>query len=150
MRWLRPDHFATPAQGETYAVMRDMRAAGRPVDPVTASHEASRRGVQADLDDGTPAHAEASARELHKHATVARVGQAGREIQARAGDETQGLTAVFRGADRSLQMAETEAQIVRQHEPRQPSRQPGRPAPGRPGGRRSQAEAGREPAEATR
>jgi hypothetical protein len=65
--WLRPEHFATPAQGETYAVMQDMRAAGKPVDPVTASPEAARRGVQADLDDGTPAHAEASARDLHKH-----------------------------------------------------------------------------------
>ena len=76
--WLRPDHFATPGQGETYSVLRDMHAAGKPIDTVTASREISRRGVQASLDDGVPGQAETSARELHKHATAARVGRVGR------------------------------------------------------------------------
>ncbi len=115
--WLRPDHFATAGQGETYAVLRDMRAAGKPIDPVTASHEASRRGVQADLDDGNPTQAQATARELHKHATVSRIGQAGRDIQAAASDQTAGLTSVFRTADRGLQHAEKEADVHRQREP---------------------------------
>jgi DnaB helicase-like protein len=114
--WLRPDHFATAAQGDTYAVLRDMRAARKPIDPVTASHEARRRGVEADLDDGTAAHAETTARELHRHATLSRVGQAGRGIQSAASDETAGLTSVFRTADRGLRHAEAEADLHRQRE----------------------------------
>jgi replicative DNA helicase len=147
--WLRPEHFATPAQGETYAVMQDMRAAGKPVDPLTASREATRRGVQADLDDGTPAQAEASARDLHTHATTARISRAGQDIQASAADHAEALTSVFRSADRSLHQAEAEAQIIRQHEPDRPPR-PSQPQPStrprlgrQPGGER-------EPAEATR
>jgi hypothetical protein len=121
--WLRPDHFATPAQGDTYAVLRDMRAARKPIDPVTASHEARRRGVEADLDDGTATQAQASARDLHKHATLSRIGQAGRDIQATASDETAGLTSVFRTADRGLRQAETEGDLHREREP-QPKPEP--------------------------
>jgi hypothetical protein len=121
--WLRPDHFATAAQGDTYAVLRDMRAARKPIDPVTASHEARRRGVQADLDDGTATHAETSARELHRHATISRIGQAGRDIQAVASDQTAGLTSVFRTADRGLRHAEAEADLHR-HREAQPKPEP--------------------------
>lgn len=140
--WLRPEHFATPAQGETYAVMQDMRAAGKPVDPVTASREATRRGVQADLADGTPAQAEASARDLHTHATTARISRAGQDIQASAADDAEPLTSVFRSADRSLRQVDAEAQVAREHEPDctpqpGPPQPPGRPAlgsaPSRPG-----------------
>ena len=133
--WLRPDHFATAGQGDTYAVLRDMRAARKPIDPVTASHEARRRGVQADLDDGTPTAAQASARELHRHATLSRVGQAGRDIQAAASDQTAGLTSVFRTADRGLRQAEAETDVHRYREPQpRPQPAPGRaaqPTPGR-------------------
>jgi hypothetical protein len=135
--WLRPDHFATAGQGDTYAVLRDMRAAGKQIDPVTASHEARRRGVEADLDDGTATQAETSARELHKHATISRIGQAGRDIQAAASDQTGGLTSVFRTADRGLRHAEAETDVHRQREP-QPApartaadRTSGPPAPSR-------------------
>jgi replicative DNA helicase len=147
--WLRPEHFATPAQGETYAVMQDMRAAGKPVDPLTASREATRRGVQADLGDGTPAQAEASARDLHTHATTARISRAGQDIQASAADDAEPLTSVFRSADRSLRQAEAEAQIIRQHEPGRPPR-PGQPQP--PARPRLDRQPGGEPepAEATR
>jgi hypothetical protein len=79
--------------------------------------------VEADLDDGTPAQAQASARDLHKHATVARVGQAGRDIQVTAGDETAGLTSVFRTADRGLRHAEAEADLHR-HREAQPKPEP--------------------------
>jgi hypothetical protein len=135
--WLRPDHFATAGQGDTYAVLRDMRAARKPIDPVTASREARRRGVEADLDEGTATHAETSARELHEHATLSRVGQVGRDIQAAASDQTAGLTFVFRTADRGLRQAEAEADVHRYREP-QPAparaaadRTAGRPAPSR-------------------
>lgn len=121
--WLRPDHFATAGQGDTYAVLRDMRAARKPIDPVTASHEAGRRGAEADLDNGIANQAQRSARELHKHATVSRVGQVGRDIQATAGDETAGLTSVFRTADRGLRQAEAEADLHRQREA-QPNPEP--------------------------
>src|SRR5207248_5871908 len=46
--WLRPGHFATPEQGELFAVMRDLDAAAYPVDPVIVSWEAARRGVHID------------------------------------------------------------------------------------------------------
>src|SRR6266540_772388 len=37
--WLRPEHFARAGHGELYAVMQDMAAAGKPVDPVTVTWE---------------------------------------------------------------------------------------------------------------
>ena len=85
--WLRPGHFARPEQGELYAVMRDMADGGLPVDPVTVSWEASRRGIDADPADlagGTGPLAVASAREVHRHGLLAQVASAGRDIQASA------------------------------------------------------------------
>jgi hypothetical protein len=150
-RWLRPDHFATAGQGDTYAVLRDMRAARKPIDPVTVSHEARRRGVEADLDDGTATHAETSARDLHKHATLSRVGQVGRDIQAAASDQTAGLTCVFRTADRGLRHAEAEADVHRHREPQpRPQPVPGRAAADRAAGRPAPARAPEPAAEAAR
>ena len=100
--WLRPGHFATPEQGELYAVMRDLDAAGHPVDPVTVSWEAARRGIRvdaADLADGVGPFAIASGREVHRRGLLAQIDQAGRDIQAdaeRARREHQRLPA--RGA----------------------------------------------------
>jgi replicative DNA helicase len=149
--WLRPGHFATADHGDTYAVLRDMRAAGKPVDAVTASREASRRGVQADLNADTPApaHPAATARLLHRHATTARAAQAGHDIQTHASDDTQPLTWVFRATDRSLRHVEGEAQIVRQHEPRPPRQPTPPPAARRRTPQRRPAAVG-EPAEVTR
>ena len=45
--WLRPEHFARASHGELYAVMVAMTDAGKPVDPVTVTWEAARRGVVA-------------------------------------------------------------------------------------------------------
>ena len=87
--WLRPGHFARPEQGELYAVMRDMADGGLPVDPVTVSWEASRRGIDADPADlagGTAPLAVASAREVRRHGLLAQVADAGRDIQAKAED----------------------------------------------------------------
>ena len=74
--WLRPDHFATPAQGETYAVLQDMRAAGKPVDPVTASREASppRRASRPGRRHARPGR---SQRPRPAHSTPRRPGSAG-------------------------------------------------------------------------
>jgi hypothetical protein len=85
--WLRPGHFARPGQGGLFAVMRDMAGAGQPVDPVTVSWEASRRGIEtdaADLAGGTGLLAVASAREVHRHGMLAQVAGAGQDIRASA------------------------------------------------------------------
>lgn len=85
--WLRPEHFARPEDGALYAVMRDMDAAGMPVDPVTVAWEAARHGVRAEpgsLAGGMGPFAEASAREVCRHGQLAPVAQAGRDIQGAA------------------------------------------------------------------
>lgn len=88
-RWLRPEHFAREEQGQLYAVMRDMDAVGRAVDPVTVSWEAARHGLTADprsLAGGFGPLAVASARNVHRHGMLAQAAQAGRAIQADAAD----------------------------------------------------------------
>jgi len=88
-RWLRPEHFAVAGHGHVYALMRDMDAAGKPVDPVTVCWEAARRGVRAEpaaLSGGTGAFAVASAREVYWHGLLAQAAQAGHDIQAGAAD----------------------------------------------------------------
>jgi DnaB helicase-like protein len=87
--WLRPAHFARAEHGELYAVMRDMADAGHPVDPVTVSWEAARRGIDADaegLAGGMGPLAVASAREVHRRGLLAEVARAGQDIQAGAED----------------------------------------------------------------
>jgi DnaB-like helicase N terminal domain len=87
--WLRPEHFSRAGHGELYAVMRDMDAAGKPVDPVTVAWEAARRGVLADparLAGGTGPFAVASAREVRRNGLLAQAAHAGRGIQADAAD----------------------------------------------------------------
>ena len=83
--WLEPEHFAWPADGVLYAVMRDMDAAGLPVDPVTVCWQAARRGVRAEpgrLAGGMGPFATASAREVYRQGTLARIAHAGQDIQA--------------------------------------------------------------------
>jgi replicative DNA helicase len=87
--WLRPAHFTNRGHGELYALMQDMDAAGKPVDAVTVSWEAARRGVAADpgrLAGGTGPFAVASAREVHRHGLLTQAAQTGRDIQADAAD----------------------------------------------------------------
>lgn len=99
--WLHPEHFTRPAYGDLYAVMRDLHAAGKPVDPVTVSWEASRRGLHADAADlanGTGAFAVASAREVHHHGLLTQATQASQDIQADASDPTASATQVIRSA----------------------------------------------------
>ena len=88
-RWLRPGHFASAEHGEVYALMREMSAAGRAVDPVTVSWEAARHGISVEpgsLDRGMGPFAVASAREVHRQGVLAQAAHAGRAIEADAAD----------------------------------------------------------------
>lgn len=99
--WLRPGDFARPGQGGLYEVMRDMADAGQPVDPVTVSWEASRRGIEtdaADLADGTGVLAVASGRAVHRRGLLAQVASAGQDIQASAGDHRLAAGPLLRSA----------------------------------------------------
>ena len=116
--WLRPGHFARPAHGEIYAVMRDMAAAGQPVDPVIVSWEASRRGIEtgaADLADGTGVLAVASAREVHRHGLLAQVASAGQDIQASAEDDGSAPGELLRSAGEHLRHLECDRHQRDQH-----------------------------------
>jgi replicative DNA helicase len=99
--WLRPGHFTRTGHGELYAVMRDMADAGQPVDPVTVSWEASRRGIEvqvADLAGGMGPLAVASAREVNRHGLLAEVASAGHDIQASATDDRSASGQLLRSA----------------------------------------------------
>jgi hypothetical protein len=87
--WLQPVHFSHPGHGELYAVMRDMHAVGVPIDPVTVSCEATRRGMRVDaaeLVGGTGPFAVASADEVYRCGRLAQAVTAGQQIQAQARD----------------------------------------------------------------
>jgi hypothetical protein len=138
--WLQTEHFARPEQGSLYAVMRDMTDAGRPVDPVTVSWEASRRGIEADPADlagGTGALAVASAREVHRRGLLAQVASTGRDIRASADNHRLAPGLFLRSASDRL------GQLDRGPQPdgqRQDDRQP--LARQRAGGPAAEAEAG--------
>jgi replicative DNA helicase len=111
--WLRPEHFARAEQGALYVVMQDLDAVGAPVDPVTVTWEASRRGVRADpvsLAGGTGAFAIASTDEVRRHGLLAQAVKAARDIQADATDPTCRLTQLLQTADERLHALETQAQ----------------------------------------
>lgn len=130
--WLRPEHFALAEDGELYAVMRDLNAAGKPVDPVTIAWEAARRGMDAapvGLAGGSGAFAVASAREVHQHSMLAQAEQAGQDIHADAADATCSPLRLFQSARARLRALETQAQA--QPHPRREARaltKPGREA----------------------
>jgi replicative DNA helicase len=103
--WLQAAHFARPEQGRLYAVMRDMTDAGQPVDPVTVSWEASRRGIEtgaAELAGGTGLLAVASARQVHRRGLLAQVARAGQDIQARADNHRLAAGPLLRSASDRL------------------------------------------------
>jgi replicative DNA helicase len=119
-RWLRPEYFARAEDGDLFAVMRDLEAAGRPVDPVTVAWEAARHGIQADygqLVGGNAPFAVASARKVSWYGVLAQVAATGRDIQAGANDPNRELTGLFQAAGDRLRIF-TSA--------RKPEHQPGR------------------------
>jgi len=119
--WLRPEHFAAPGHGELYSIVRDLDTERRPVDPVTVSWEAARRGYSADpaaLAGGTGAFAYASAREVRRLSQLAHAARAGHELQASAADPRQPPGQLLGLAARRLAALDTEPQ---------PQPSPGRP-----------------------
>jgi replicative DNA helicase len=142
--WLRPEHFARPEDGQLFTVMRDLDAAGRPIDPVTIAYEAAKRGIQTDpaeLAQGNGPLAVATAREVHRHGLLAQAATIGRDIQADTADPARHLIGLFQSADDRLRALLADRQSERQSGrdarvvtiPRQPgrtdqSRRPGREA----------------------
>lgn len=109
--WLRPEHFARPEDGALYAVMRDMDASGMPVDPVTVTWEAARLGLQPNPDNltgGMGPFAEASAREVYRHAQLAHVTQTGQAIQDAATSPKSSPRQLLQTAADRLQTLETQ------------------------------------------
>jgi replicative DNA helicase len=99
--WLHPGHFARPAHGDLYTVMCDLQAAGKPIDPVTVSWEASCRGLHADaadLADGTGIFAIASARQVHHLGLLAQASHIGQQIQADSTDPATSATQIMQSA----------------------------------------------------
>jgi replicative DNA helicase len=121
-RWLRPEYFARAEDGDLFAVMRDLDTAGRPVDPVTVTWEAARRGIQSDVGQlvgGNAPFAVASARKVCRYGLLAQVAATGRDVQVGALDPSRDLTGLLQSADDRLRvLAPT----------RQPEHQPGRDA----------------------
>ena len=138
--WLRPEDFARPEDGELFAVMRDLDAAGRPVDPVIIAWEAARRGIQADpakLAEGNGPFAVATAREVHRHGLLAQAATTGRDIQADAADPACHLPGQLQCADDRLRallgarqakrQSERDARVITMPSHAGPGRQPRRP-----------------------
>jgi replicative DNA helicase len=114
-RWLKPGHFASREHGELYQIMTDLHAAGKPVDQVTVTWEAGRRGIAmtpgqigAALDGGTAVTALPSARAVHRHGALARAVRAGRDIQAQACDPASTPSRLLRAVDERLRGLEQE------------------------------------------
>jgi len=87
--WLHSGHFARPAHGQIYLLIRDMHASGMSADPVTIAWEAGRRGIAVDateLEDGTAALVMAGGREVHRYGVLARTSYVGRSMRVAAAD----------------------------------------------------------------
>lgn len=109
--WLKPGHFARPEQGEVYMLMRDLAASGVPVDPVTVSWEASRRGIRpeaAELAGGMGPLAVEAAREVQRQGFLAQVAKTGRDLRASAKDPELATPSLLRDADDRLSRIERE------------------------------------------
>lgn len=111
--WLRPEFFARAEDGALYEVMRDLDAAGAPVDPMTITWEAARRSIQADpaeLSGGVAAFAAASAGEVRRHGLLAQITYAGTSLQADADDITCRPGWLLQQTDRRLRIVANLAQ----------------------------------------
>lgn len=126
-QWLRPEHFADLEQGKLYAVMQEMAVAGRPVDPVTISWGAARRGLRAEprsLEGGMGPFAVASARDVHRHGVLAQAKYAGRVIQDDAADLACRPDEMLQSARERLQTLEAELKPDKQPTPDSALREP--------------------------
>jgi replicative DNA helicase len=103
--WLQPGHFAEPGHGVLFGVIADLSREQMPVDPVTVSWEAARRGVLVEpgqLAGGCGAFAAGSTVQVYRRAALARVQHAGLEIQASADDARLPVTTVLQRAGEKL------------------------------------------------
>ena len=107
--WLEAGHFAEPDHGAIYQAVVDLRRGQMPVDPVTVSWEASRRGLAvepAELAGGCGAFAAGSTVQVYRRAVLARVEHAGLEIQACCGDARLPVASVLQLAGEKLAAAD--------------------------------------------
>jgi replicative DNA helicase len=102
--WLRREHFTVQANGAVYDLSPDMSSAGLPIDSLTVSREASRRGLpveQAELAGGLGVFAHLAGRGVYVRAALAQISQAGADLQADADDlRTTMSTLLSTGTDR--------------------------------------------------
>jgi DnaB-like helicase N terminal domain len=106
--WLHPRHFNQPDHAGLYQVITDLRRARMPVDPVTVSWQAARRGITIEpqkLSGGCGAFARASTAQVYRRAVLAQVQQAGLDIQADAADPGLPVANILRPADWRLAAA---------------------------------------------
>ncbi len=120
---VRRDDMHRPWQGQVLAAMQRLRTRGvlpGPVDPVTISWEAARRGIPADpsgLAGGSGVFAMSSARDVHIRAVLARIAHAGRDIQASTADLALSVPLLPQAADQHLLRLERDACPERDREP---------------------------------
>lgn len=103
--WLEPRHFARPGHGEVFAILDGLHRAKMPVDPVTVSWEASRRGLQIqpeELAGGCGAFVPGSAAQVYRRAVLAQVERAGTDIQAAAAEPAFQVAGLMHGAGKLL------------------------------------------------
>jgi hypothetical protein len=107
--WLQPSYFARPRHGTIYQVIADLHQARMPVDPVTVSWQAARRGVTVEpreLAGGYGAFAQGSAAQVYRRAVLADVQQVGLDIQASASDPRQPIVSLLHVTSDRLAAAE--------------------------------------------
>jgi hypothetical protein len=130
--WLQPGHFARREHGEVYAVLAGLHQARMPVDPVTVSWEASRRGIDIDpkeLEGGCGAFAAGSAAQVYRRAVLAQVERAGVDIQAAAADPCWPVGRVISGTASLLARLEADLDPQRCRAPRHQADPAAPPAP---------------------
>ena len=93
-------------------MLLDMDASGQPIDPVTVSWAARRRGLRTDparLAGGTGPFAVASAREVRRLGMLAQITDAGIAIQRDAADPRLALSRLITAAARRLETVRDDA-----------------------------------------
>jgi DnaB-like helicase N terminal domain len=113
-RWLRPEHFEPAENKALYAVLQDMHVAGKPVDPVTVTWEAARRGLQtqpARLTGGVGSFAVWSAREVRRLGNLAHISAAGAALESDAADPAHTPLRLLQSAENRLQSFREEPEL---------------------------------------
>jgi DnaB helicase-like protein len=107
--WLESGHFANAAQGTAFDAVISLARAGMPIDPVTVSWEAERRGVRIEpraLSGGYGLFARTNLTQVYRRAVLAQTLRAGLETQASAADPAVTVGALLAGSTARLAAAE--------------------------------------------